>query len=407
MLGANTAALTASKPEATGFKVLGAVSFSHFLNDMLQSLLLAVYPMLKGEFSLTFTQIGLITLLYQCSASLLQPLIGAYTDRRPQPYALPVGMLLSMSGIALVAFAPNYGLVLLAAMLLGTGSSIFHPESSRVVRLVAGGRHGLAQSVFQVGGSAGSAMGPLLAAWVIESHGQRSVSWFLPFALLAMAVLSQVGLWYKRQHLGGPRKAKAAPQPSPVGSRRATLAIVVLLALLFSKYLYMTSIQSYFTFYLIHKFGVPVSKAQLYLFGFLFAVALGTVLGGPIGDRIGRKKVIWGSILGAAPFALALPYVDLAWTCALSFAIGLIMASAFAAMLVFAQELLPGRVGMVSGLFYGLAFGIAGLGAAVLGVVADVRGIDFVYTICSFLPLLGLLTAFLPDLGKPRALARG
>ncbi|VCU68451.1 Fosmidomycin resistance protein [Pigmentiphaga humi] len=407
MQSATPAASPAVPAERTGFKILGAISFSHFLNDMLQSLILAVYPLLKSEFSLSFAQIGLITLLYQLTASLLQPLIGLYTDRKPKPYSLPVGMLCSMSGILLLAFASNYATVLLAAALLGMGSSIFHPESSRVARLASGGRHGLAQSIFQVGGNAGSAMGPVLAAWFILPRGQDSIAWFALAALVAMVVLTQIGAWYKRQHLAGPRKARPAPAPNGLSRGQVTGAISVLLMLLFSKYFYMASFTSYYTFYLMHRFGVSVQSAQLHLFSFLAAVALGTILGGPIGDRIGRKKVIWGSILGVAPFALVLPHVGLAWTGVLSFVIGLILASAFSAILVFAQELMPGKVGTVSGLFFGFAFGMGGLGAAVLGKVADVTSIEFVYQLCAFLPLLGLLTVFLPDLRKARAGAAG
>ncbi|MDX3906094.1 MAG: MFS transporter [Pigmentiphaga sp.] len=391
-----------AQAERTGFKILGFISFSHFLNDMLQSLILAVYPLLKSEFSLSFTQIGLITLLYQLTASLLQPLVGLYTDRHPKPYSLPIGMTCSLGGIVLLAFAPNYPTLLLAAALMGTGSSIFHPESSRVARLVSGGRHGLAQSIFQVGGNAGSAMGPLLAAWFIIPRGQDSLAWFALAALLAIVVLYQVGAWYHRQHLSGPRKAKPAAPAAVLPRGTVAGSMAILLTLLFSKYFYMASFTSYYTFYLMHRFGVSVQNAQMHLFAFLIAVALGTILGGPIGDRIGRKKVIWGSILGVAPFALVLPYVGLAWTGVLSFVIGLILASAFSAILVFAQELMPGKVGTVSGLFFGFAFGMGGLGAAVLGKVADVTSIEYVYHLCSFLPLLGLLTAFLPDLGRPR-----
>jgi FSR family fosmidomycin resistance protein-like MFS transporter len=399
------AALPASAPQAekTGFKVLGAISFSHFLNDMLQSLILAIYPLLKGEFALSFTQIGLITLTYQVTASLLQPLVGLYTDRHPKPYSLAVGMGCTLTGLLVLATAPSYGLLIVAAMLMGTGSSIFHPESSRVARLVSGGRHGLAQSIFQVGGNAGSAMGPLLAAWFIIPHGQISVAWFSLAALLAMVVLWQVGVWYKRQHLSGTAKARAKPVVvSTVDRKTVVRSMAVLLTLLFSKYFYMASFTSYYTFYLIKRFDLGVQNAQMHLFLFLIAVAVGTILGGPIGDRIGRKRVIWGSILGVAPFALALPHVDLFWTGVLSFVIGLILASAFSAILVFAQELMPGKVGTVSGLFFGFAFGMGGLGAAVLGQVADARGIEFVYHLCAFLPLLGLLTVFLPDLGKAK-----
>lgn len=389
--------------EKTGFRVLGSISFAHFLNDMLQSLILAIYPLLKGEFSLSFTQIGLITLTYQITASLLQPLVGLYTDKHPKPYSLAVGMGFTLSGLIALAFAPNYSVLIIAALLMGMGSSIFHPESSRVARLVSGGRHGLAQSIFQVGGNAGSAMGPLLAAWFIIPHGQSSVAWFALAALTGMVILWQVGVWYKRQHLSGRNKARARPVLTSPVSRNAVIgSMAVLLTLLFSKYFYMASFTSYYTFYLMERFGVTVQSAQMHLFLFLAAVALGTILGGPIGDKIGRKRVIWGSILGVAPFALVLPYVDLFWTGVLSFVIGLILASAFSAILVFAQELMPGKVGTVSGLFFGFAFGMGGLGAAVLGKVADSQGIEFVYHLCAFLPLLGMLTVMLPDVGRAK-----
>ncbi|WP_035053046.1 MFS transporter [Andreprevotia chitinilytica] len=383
--------------ERTGFNVLGAISFSHFINDMIQSLILAIYPLLKSNFHLSFTQIGLITLTYQITASLLQPMVGMYTDKHPQPYSLPFGMTCSLAGLLTLAFAPNFGMLLVAAALMGTGSSIFHPESSRVARLASGGKHGLAQSVFQVGGNAGSAMGPLLAALIIIPNGQHSVALFSLAALIGIGVLWQIGGWYKHQHRSG---AKRAVVDNGLSKRQVAWAMAVLMALVFSKYFYLASINSYFTFYLMKRFQLPVQSAQLHLFVFLFAVAAGTILGGPIGDRIGRKRVIWFSILGAAPFTLALPYVGLAWTGVLTFIIGFILASAFSAILVYAQELLPGRVGMVSGLFFGFAFGMGGIGAGVLGKLADAQGIEFVYRLCAFLPLLGLLTVFLPDLRK-------
>ncbi len=404
MQSANPTQMQPAPAERTGFKILGALSFSHFLNDMLQSLILAVYPLLKSDFNLSFAQLGLITLTYQLTASLLQPLVGLYTDRSPKPYSLAFGMGCSMTGLLALAFAPNYATLLMAGALLGMGSSIFHPESSRMARLVAGGRPGLAQSIFQVGGNVGSSMGPLLAAWFIIPRGQSSMAWLALTALLGIVVLSQVGSWYKHQHLGAKRKAKAvSAEPSPFSRRTVTISITVLLVLLFSKYFYTAAFTSYYIFYLMHKFQVSVQSAQMYLFAFLIAVALGTILGGPIGDRIGRKKVIWGSILGVAPFALVLPHVGLFWTAILSFVIGLILASAFSAIIVFAQELMPGKVGAVSGLFFGFSFGMGGLGAAVLGWVADAYGIEFVYQICAFLPLLGLLAVFLPDAGRPRA----
>jgi len=399
-IGINTGAAT--ETEATRFKVLGAISFSHFLNDMIQSLIIAIYPLLKGEFALTFMQIGAITLTYQVCASVLQPVIGIYTDKHPQPHSLSLGMGFTLIGLITLAWAPNYAAVLGAAALVGTGSSIFHPESSRIARLASGGRHGLAQSIFQVGGNAGSAMGPLLAAWIIIPHGRTSVAWFALAALLAIAVLWNVGAWYRRRHVDPAVRPK--PRAVPAGSvspRRVAWSVAILLTLIFSKYFYLASITSYYSFYLIEKFHLSVQSAQLYLFYFLLAAALGTLFGGPIGDRVGRKRVIWFSILGVAPFSMLLPYVDLLWTGILSFIIGLILASAFSAILVFAQELMPGKVGAVSGLFFGFAFGMGGIGAAVLGSLADVYGIDFVYRMCAFLPLLGTVAAFLPDMKRP------
>jgi FSR family fosmidomycin resistance protein-like MFS transporter len=383
----------------TRFNVLGAISFSHFLNDMMQSMIVAIYPLLKGEFLLSFAQIGVISLTYQMCASVLQPVIGVYTDQHPKPYSLSVGMGFTLIGIVIMAFAPNYASVLTAAALIGTGSAIFHPESSRIARLASGGRHGLAQSIFQVGGNAGGAMGPLLAAWIIVPHGQSSLAWFTLAALLAIVVLANVGAWYKRQHLdrtGGSRSPAAVL--GPVSARRVAWSIGILVTLVFSKYFYVASITNYYSFYLIEKFHVSMQSAQIYLFVFLLGMALGTLFGGPIGDRIGRKRVIWVSILGVAPFTMVLPFVDLTWTCILSFVIGLILSSAFSAIVVFAQELMPGKVGAVSGLFFGFAFGIGGIGAAVLGGLADRHGIEFVYRICAYLPLLGMVAAFLPNI---------
>jgi FSR family fosmidomycin resistance protein-like MFS transporter len=387
--------------ETTGFKVLGAISFSHFLNDMIQSLILAIYPLLKKEFALSFAQIGLITLTYQITASMLQPVIGIYTDRHPKPYSLSIGMGCTLAGLVVLALAPNYSALLCAAAMVGTGSSIFHPESSRVARMAAGGRYGLAQSIFQVGGNTGSAMGPLLAAWIILPRGRTSVAWFSLAALLAILVLVQVGRWYKHRQRQKSRHAMPPAAPATLPARTVARAITVLLILIFSKFFYLSSLTSYFTFYLMSKFHLSVQSAQVHLFIFLFAVAVGTLVGGPVGDRVGRKRVIWVSILGVAPFTLVLPYVNLAWTGILTFIIGLILASAFSAILVFAQELLPGKVGMVSGLFFGLAFGMAGTGAAVLGRLADAYGIEYVYRLCAFLPLLGIFTAFLPDIRRP------
>jgi FSR family fosmidomycin resistance protein-like MFS transporter len=390
----------ASKPsraDATAFRVLGAISFCHFLNDTMQSLLLAVYPLFKAQFQLSFAQVGLVTLAYQFTASLLQPMIGYYTDRRPQPYSLAAGMGCTLLGLLMLSVASSFAMLLVAAAMVGTGSSVFHPESSRVARMASGGRHGLAQSIFQVGGNAGSAAGPLLAVWIVLPHGQRSIAVFSSLALLAMLMLAAIGAWYRRQQ----RQPKKAPQQqhSPLSRSRILAALAVLLALIFSKYFYLASISNYLMFYLMHQYGISAEAAQYHLFYFLFAVAAGTLLGGPIGDRIGRRRVIWASILGVAPFTLALPYVGLEASVVLTMIIGFTLASAFPAMVVYAQELLPGRVGTVSGLFFGLAFGLAGIGAAVLGQLADRQGIEAVYRLCSFLPLLGLLAVFLPNVG--------
>lgn len=396
MASDQTVSATSAPPKRTAFGVLSAISLAHLLNDMIQSLILAIYPLLRSEFSLSFVQIGLITLTFQITASLLQPVIGHYTDKHPQPWSLPIGMGFTLSGLLLLAFANNFPLILLAAALVGTGSSVFHPESSRVARMASGGRHGLAQSLFQVGGNLGSSLGPLLAALIIAPYGKGNVAWFTLAALLAIVVLLQISRWYQNQH----RVAKSRPanvQINPLPRKKVALAITILLLLIFSKYFYLTSLSSYYTFYLMHKFGLSVQNAQFHLFAFLFAVAAGTVIGGPLGDKVGRKYVIWGSILGVAPFTLLLPYASLEWTGILSVIIGLILASAFSAILVYAQELMPGRIGMVSGLFFGFAFGMGGLGAAVLGLVADRTSIELVYQICAYLPLLGILTAFLPD----------
>ena len=383
------------------FIVLGAISFAHLLNDMIQSLIVAIYPVLKSGFALSFAQVGLITLTYQLTASLLQPLVGVATDRRPMPYSLPMGMGVTLCGLLLLAVAPTFAMLLVAAALVGAGSSVFHPESSRVARMASGGRHGLAQSLFQVGGNTGASLGPLLAAWIIVPHGRGSVAWFSLAALLGMAVLLKVGGWYRAHHAsrGSARRHHAAVTLS---RNRVLLSLLVLGLLIFSKYFYLASLSSYYTFYLIHRFGVSVQSAQTHLFVFLAAVAAGSLVGGPVGDRIGRKWVIWISILGVAPFALLLPHADLLWTGVLSVVIGLILSSAFSAILVYAQELLPGRVGMVSGLFFGLAFGMGGIGAAVLGQLADVHGIEYFYRLCAYLPLMGLITVFLPELDRPR-----
>ena len=402
---ASTLPGAAHDEQRTAFRVLGAISFAHMLNDMMQSLMLAIYPLLKDGFRLSFGQIGLITLTYQVSASLLQPLVGAYTDRRPQPYSLPVGMGFTFAGLLLLAFAPDYTSLLVAAALVGTGSSIFHPESSRVARLASGGQHGLAQSLFQVGGNLGSSLGPVLAAAVIVPAGQRSVGVFSGAALVGMLVLLQVSRWYAQHRSGARARASSRGHLEPLARGRVALCIAILLLLIFSKYFYLAGLNSYLTFYLIEKFGVSLRQAEFQLFLFLFAVAAGTIIGGPVGDRIGRKTVIWVSILGAAPFALLLPYANLFWTGVLTVVIGLIIASAFSAILVYAQELLPGRIGAVSGLFFGFAFGIGGIGAAALGHLADTMGIEAVYRICAFLPLLGIVAIFLPTRRRAGAAA--
>ncbi|MDB5405127.1 MAG: fsr [Rhodospirillales bacterium] len=387
--------------------ILAALSFSHLLNDTISSLVIAIYPILKDSFHLDFGQIGLITATYQLTASLLQPIVGLFTDRRPKPYSVSVGMGFTLLGLLLLSQASTFPLLLAATALVGMGSAIFHPESSRVARLASGGRHGMAQSVFQVGGNVGSALGPLLAAFIVLPHGQQSIAWFSLLALLAMVVLAGVGRWYQ-QHRAAAARAKRPPaaHAGPVlTARQVGVSLAVLIALIFSKFFYLASLTSYFTFYLIEKFALSVRDAQLHLFVFLAAVAVGTVVGGPIGDRIGRKRVIWVSILGALPFTLMLPYANLFWTGVLTVVIGLVISSAFSAIVVYAQELVPGKVGMVSGLFFGLAFGMGGIGAAVLGQVADLTSIGFVYRIVAFLPALGLLTALLPELerrGAPR-----
>jgi FSR family fosmidomycin resistance protein-like MFS transporter len=390
-------------PEGVVLAVLLAISFSHFLNDTMQSLLPAIYPNLKEQFQLSFVQIGLLTFVFQVTASLLQPLIGMATDKRPQPYSLSVGMGFTMIGLILLSRANSYTFLLVAAAMIGIGSSIFHPESSRVARLSSGGRHGLAQSVFQVGGNFGTALGPVLAAFIVVPHGQRSIVWFSGIALLGMMVLGAVGRWYQQRIAHNRRRPRVhmhAHEALPPA--RVLVTMTILVALVFSKFFYLASISSYYTFYLIHQFKVSVQTAQLLLFVFLGAAALGTVLGGPIGDRIGRKLVIWVSILGILPFTLVLPYVGLGWTVALSFVIGFVLSSAMPAMIVYAQELVPGRVGLISGLFFGLAFGMGGLGAAAIGVIADHYGIVTTYEICSFLPVIGLLAAFLPHIRTPR-----
>ena len=382
----------------TVFPVLGAVSFCHLINDMMQALLPAIYPILRGNFSLSFAQIGLLTLVYQITASILQPLIGFYTDSRPQPYALPFAMLASMAGLITLAFAPSYELLLAGAAMLGLGSSIFHPESSRIARLSSGGAHGLAQSLFQVGGNFGSALGPLLAAYVVLPRGQAGLAWFAIAALGGMIIMTGLGHWYRSNgHAGRQAKRPVARNPS-VTAGQVRLAMSVLVALIFSKYIYLASITNYYPFYMMQRFGLTTQSAQLCQFVFFAAVATGTVIGGPVGDRIGRKKVIWASILGVLPFTVALPYAGLETTIALSVIIGIVISSAFPAIVVYSQELIPGRTGMMSGLFFGLIFGVGGIGGAVLGSLADRSGIHFVYQLCSYLPLIGLLTALLPNI---------
>jgi MFS transporter, FSR family, fosmidomycin resistance protein len=385
----------------TAIGILAAISFCHLLNDMMQSLLPALYPMLKSSYRLTFGQIGLLTFTFQFTASLLQPLVGSLADKRPRPYSLAVGMGFTLVGLVLLAFAGSFRLLLFAAALIGTGSSVFHPESSRVARMASGGKHGLAQSVFQVGGNLGTSAGPLLAAFVVLPRGQSSVAWFSLVALLGMIVLFNVGHWYKLH--GITRLARAATARTDASRRRVAVAIAVLLALVFSKYVYLASITSYYTFYLIEHFQVSVRSSQLHLFLFLASAAVGGMIGGPLGDRLGSKYIIWASILGVLPFTLLLPHANLFWTGVLTVPIGLIIASAFPAIVVYAQDLLPGRTGMVAGIFFGLAFGMGSVGAAVLGKLADQFGVNLVYQICAFLPLIGLLAAFLPDVHKHRA----
>ncbi|QNG45699.1 MFS transporter [Sphingobium yanoikuyae] len=386
----------------TAFGVIVAISFCHLLNDMMQSLLPAIYPGLKSELHLSFGQIGMVTLVYQITASILQPMIGLYADKRPTPMALPGGTLFSLAGLTVLSIAHSYGLVLVGAALLGVGSSVFHPESSRVARMAAGGRHGLAQSLFQVGGNAGQALGPLAAALVVVRWGQSSLAFFALLALLSGAVLWNVANWYRHHGLSRLQVRGAGTLHIELPRGQAARGIAILLALIFSKYVYLASLTSYYTFYLIQRFNLSVQNAQLHLFAFLAAVAVGTVAGGPLGDRFGRKYVIWFSILGALPFTLALPYAGLFWSGPLTVVIGLILASAFPAIVVFAQELVPGKVGMISGLFFGFSFGMGGLGAAGLGWLADHSSIEMVFRVCAFLPAIGLLTAFLPNLGRER-----
>ena len=387
--------------EGAAFSVILALSFSHFLNDMMQSLVPALYPMLKGAYGLSFAQIGLITLIMQLTSSLLQPAVGLISDHRPQPYSLAVGMGATLFGLLLLASASSYPMLIVAAALVGSGSAVFHPEASRVARMASGGRHGLAQSLFQVGGNIGSSLGPILAAFIVIPKGQSSIAWFSSAALLAATVLFGVGNWYRRERASpAPRGSRHAIERNHLSRRKVAWSVVILLALVFSKSFYTASLNSYYTFYLISRFHLSVENAQIYLFAFLAAVAAGTLIGGPVGDRIGRKQVLWISIVGVLPFTLVLPYADLLWTGILTVVIGLNLASASSAIIVYALELVPGKVGTVAGLFFGLSFGMAGVGAAALGRLADATSIDFVYQICAFLPLIGLLTVLLPNLGR-------
>jgi FSR family fosmidomycin resistance protein-like MFS transporter len=385
------------------FSIILALSFSHFLNDTMQSLLPALYPMLKDSYGLSFAQIGLITLTQQVTSSLLQPMVGLLADHRPQPYSLAVGMGATFVGLLLLAGAGNFPLLLLAAALVGIGSAVFHPEASRVARMASGGRHGLAQSLFQVGGNVGSSLGPLIAAFIVLQRGQSSIAWFSSAALLAMTVLFAVGNWYRREQKA-PVRTRGWHRAAPPGLSRAKIgwSLLILLALIFSKSFYQASLGSYYIFYLISKFHVSVESAQLHLFAFLVAVAVGTLVGGPVGDRIGRKYVMWGSIVGVLPFTLALPYANLFWTGILTVVIGLTLASATSAIIVYGLELVPGRIGTISGLFFGISFGLGGVGAAALGKLADFTSIDTVYQVCAFLPAIGLLTVLLPNLHPRR-----
>src|SRR5665213_1155123 len=390
-------AATRQTVQNTTFAVLFAIGFCHMLNDMMQALLPAIYPSLKQDFHLNFTQIGLITLAYQITASLLQPMVGYFSDKKPMPYSLAAGAVFTLIGLLGLSIAGSYGAILVCAMVIGIGSAVFHPESSRVARMASGGRHGLAQSVFQLGGNTGSALGPLLAAGLVASYGQRSIAWAGLLALTSIIVLYRVGIWYK--HHGLARMHHHSQAHHNLASAKVWVSMTVLLMLMFSKFFYLASITSYYTFYLIQTFHVSLVNAQVHLFLFLAAVAAGTMAGGPLGDRFGRKYVIWLSILGILPFTMALPYANLFWTSILSVIIGVVLASAFPAIVVYAQELLPGRVGMISGMFFGFSFGMGGIGAAVLGWLADQTSITFVYEVCAFLPAIGLLTAFLPNIG--------
>jgi len=393
--------VTKNIAEGTIFSILLTISLSHLFTDTIQSLIPSIYPIVKNSFHLSFTQVGFITFTFQLAASLLQPFVGSYTDKKPQPFSLATGMSITLIGLVLLSLAHNYTLVLVSVGMIGVGSAVFHPEASKVAYMASGGRRGLAQSIFQVGGNMGSSLGPLLAALIIVPFGQFYIIWFSLLALLAIILLFNIGKWYQQNiHRIKPKKVNVALTHHEISSRRIAFSVLILLVLIFSKYFYLASMSSYFTFYLMDKFHVGVQSSQLHLFMFLFAVAAGTFFGGPLGDKFGRKYVIWFSILGAAPFTLLLPHVNLFWTSVLAVIIGFILASAFSAILVYAQELLPGKVGLVSGLFFGFAFGMGGIGSALLGNLADYTSINFVFQVCAFLPLIGLLTGFLPDLHK-------
>jgi FSR family fosmidomycin resistance protein-like MFS transporter len=400
----NTSPTIENTLQRTVYPILAAISFSHLLNDTIQSLIPAIYPILKTNYHLSFAQVGLITFTFQMSASLLQPFVGLYTDKKPQPYSLAMGMGFTLTGLVVLSMSHHFYLVLVSVGLIGIGSSVFHPESSRMAHAAAGNKRGLAQSIFQLGGNLGSSIGPLLAAWIIVPHGQTSIAWFSLIALLAIFILTKVGNWYKNYILRylTKQKNKGAVLHSSFSKRKVTFSVVILLVLIFSKYFYLSSLTSYFTFYLINKFHVGIQTSQIYLFVFLFSVACGTMIGGPLGDRFGRKYVIWFSILGTAPFSLLLPYANIFWTGILIVPIGLILSSAFPAILVYAQELIPGKIGMVSGLFFGFAFGMGGIGSALLGNLADKTSIIYVFHVCAFLPLIGIITGFLPNIEGSR-----
>ncbi|SHG35184.1 MFS transporter, FSR family, fosmidomycin resistance protein [Flavobacterium fluvii] len=389
--------------QKTVYSILFSIAFAHLLNDLMQVVIPSTYPLLKEKFSLSFTQIGLITFVFQLTASILQPFIGFYTDKKPKPYSLVIGMIFTILGLAFLSLSTAFWMLLVSVSFVGIGSSIFHPEASRVAFLGSGGKRGLAQSIFQLGGNAGSAIGPLLVALIVAPHGQSYIIWFVIAGILGMIILSKIAVWYQNHlELRASKKVVLEEETIHLSKRKVNISLAILLFLIFSKFVYMASMSNYFTFYLMDKFGLSIQDSQFYLFGFLASVAAGTLIGGPLGDHFGRKYIIWISILGAAPFTLLLPYANLFWTGILAVIIGIIIASAFSAILVFAQELMPGKVGMISGLFFGFAFGIAGIGSALLGYLADHTSIEYVYKITSFLPLIGVMTYFLPDMKKKK-----